>query len=450
MNTLIYKETNFKIKISYNHDTTYHQNNEVLQNIKNNQNLSVIQLQKPPPLPLTIPPPTTKSPENAFPDRSALTLDLKKNNNESVLKSILHKPPSFEVTELLTEPTVLNPESRKPTILQSINSNEQLDQLIVQDLKASPKSIYERLKFLKNKDSLNKNNYKEKSSLEPPVITEMDRSPVSSRRSAFLDTTNIPNNQLKTMSTESNVETASNKIAINDFLKSNDNMSLKSDNSLLNSTSLGNSEEEHVSESSSNFDETKNTNDAGGPSSNSKRLNTNVKKVYRKFQKKSPTGSYISPSNVKKKQQMHFHNRIVSDFEIEDQTIFNEDDNDSLSSTGVCAETLMVGSSQKGSQLTLTNRSISNFKFKRKRSFEDKKSNEDVRNSSLALEKQLSVSGSQIDSAGMSKQNLENFNLTGGDRQQEIPTDIYNASSSDIDPDDNILKNLLVKNANIL
>ncbi len=147
---------------------------------------------------------------------------------------------------------------------------------------------------------------------------------------------------------------------------------------------------------------------------------------------------------------MHFHNRIVSDFEIEDQTIFNEDDNDSLSSTGVCAETLMVGSSQKGSQLTLTNRSISNFKFKRKRSFEDKKSNEDVRNSSLALEKQLSVSGSQIDSAGMSKQNLENFNLTGGDRQQEIPTDIYNASSSDIDPDDNILKNLLVKNANIL
>ncbi len=414
-------------------------NYDLIKTTQNNQSLLVIQHQKPPPLPSTIPPPAVRSLGNSFPDRSSLTLDLKSNNNATILKPLFHRQSSFEITELQSEPTVLNPESKKPFTsvdFKPVNdrNSEQLDQLIVQELKASPKGIYERLKYLKSKHCSSK---QAKHCSELPIITVMDRSPIIVRRPVFLDNTSICIIPLSKSDQKVNISKTS------PVKNSTDDLSSKSENSVfrVNLASLDDSVLEDVTKSSSEFSENNKLGDLKDSPSGLKCSKKSVKKIYRKFQKKSPTGSSNSTLYNRKKHQAILQNQIASDFEIEDRIIFNEDDNDSLSSTGVRAESLNIGSSQKGSQLTLTNRSICNHKVIRKRSFENKKTFDENK----VTEKKSSSSESNLDNREMlikTPNKYESFRSS----HQEMPSNIYNVSSSDIDPDDNMLKNLLVKN----
>jgi len=150
-----------------------------------NQNLISVEQQIPPPLPLTVPPPQPKNKleclnriENSVSlekhintgkdvrfDRSSLKLDLKTNNNNKLKSIHLDKPSAngFIIEELDSEPVVLLAGLDKSTVTRSLNTSEtkkstneidrniKTDQLIVQELKESPKGIYARLKCLKNK-----------------------------------------------------------------------------------------------------------------------------------------------------------------------------------------------------------------------------------------------------------------------------------------------------------
>lgn len=120
--------------------------------------------------------------------------------------------------------------------------------------------------------------------------------------------------------------------------------------------------------------------------------------------------------------------------------IFNENDNDSLSSTGVCTEVI---SSLKGSQATLTNRSIHNLRIKQRNSPDDKDYGE-VEQSSLTLAGKQESFSSHLETVVFDGKK----SIPGFGNQQQMPPDVKDTTSSisDIDPDEDILKNLLVKN----
>lgn len=168
-------------------------NNETNAMIRSNQPLGVMQEQGPPPLPLTVPPPQSKTTEyqnqkekNDYLEkrtkqerlnRTSLTLDLKTNNNIYFNKSKslhINNPAVADsiVDELDSEPLVLAAGSiySSSTIRssKSLNINEtklytrkkernsssnNIEQLIVHELKESPKGIYARLKCLRNNKS---------------------------------------------------------------------------------------------------------------------------------------------------------------------------------------------------------------------------------------------------------------------------------------------------------
>ena len=132
-------------------------------------------------------------------------------------------------------------------------------------------------------------------------------------------------------------------------------------------------------------------------------------------------------------------NCIESDIEIEDDIIFGNDDNDSLSSAGICHATTI----SKGSHSTLVinsnnTKSIGNMLV----------TIEDVEHrvsSSHMLARPRSLSNTHylVEPAGQLKLSSSMDNNCMRLARLEPATSI-----SDIDPDENILKNLLIKNAN--
>ena len=115
--------------------------------------------------------------------------------------------------------------------------------------------------------------------------------------------------------------------------------------------------------------------------------------------------------------------------------IFNDDDNDSISSNGLCNEALK---SQKGSQGTLTNRSFVNLRSKKISSLEDDSTEDKIPN--VDKQKILADSPKDKDTARVLANSSNHLRSTP-------PTARINMdlSISDIDPDDNILKNMLIK-----
>ena len=184
---------NEKIAINNQADDEYFLNTQETNSIiKNSQNLTAMQLQRPPPLPLTVPPPQKdnlekinstelqleSAPSDPLLDRAALSLDLRKNytTTSTKPKSIIiprnREKEDFTIYELDSEPKKLKPgllidssniihSSKSLNIMETVstnvdkfnmnNSNNNIEQLIVQELKESPKSIYSRLKSLRNR-----------------------------------------------------------------------------------------------------------------------------------------------------------------------------------------------------------------------------------------------------------------------------------------------------------
>lgn len=138
-------------------------------------------LQKPPPLPLTVPPQTAKQIPNsnfnqsfhqepAKYDRTSLKLNLKHSHSPEVAfkpKSILQtrSKPDFIINELDEEPNFkfgIPSSIRSSKSLNTVDqenlyhnrqnkSNGNIEQLIVQELKESPKGIHARFKYLPRK-----------------------------------------------------------------------------------------------------------------------------------------------------------------------------------------------------------------------------------------------------------------------------------------------------------
>ena len=136
-------------------------------------------------------------------------------------------------------------------------------------------------------------------------------------------------------------------------------------------------------------------------------------------------------SDPKKKIKTKIKNRVQSDFEIEENMIFNDDDNDSISSYGLCNEALK---SQIGSQGTLTNRSFSNLRTIKRPSLEEEDGESKSRQNALVDNPRCKDTTTMLTSAV-------------NQLRSSAPTARinFNSSISDIDPDDNILKNILIK-----
>ena len=139
-----------------------------------------------------------------------------------------------------------------------------------------------------------------------------------------------------------------------------------------------------------------------------------------------------------KRRQSLSKNCIESDIEIEDDIIFGNDDNDSLSSAGICHAT----TTSKGSHSTLVisnqNKSITNLPPVNIQDIER------VRSSQILVRpRSLSNTHYLAEPVGPLKLSSSMDNNCMRLARLEPATSI-----SDIDPDENILKNLLIKNAN--
>lgn len=136
-------------------------------------------------------------------------------------------------------------------------------------------------------------------------------------------------------------------------------------------------------------------------------------------------------SDPTKKIKTKIKNRVQSDFEIEENMIFNDDDNDSISSYGLCNEALI---SQIGSQGTLTNRSLSNLRTMKRPYLEEDDGESKSRQKALVDNPRCTDTTKMLTSAV-------------NQLRSSAPTARinFNSSISDIDPDDSILKNILIK-----
>lgn len=321
-------------------------------------------------------------------------------------------------------------------------SDEEPDQLIVEELKESPKSTYSR--YFSN-TRLNRSSFKEKS-CSPIDIIEIDQSPKTSRLNYLLySRQNLTDNKTEPK-IDKNIPSSANDNKKESVCRK------EAESSLSETKSLSSESYEHLtvnditsnrSTSISSLNETLKSkkNSQLVVKLRKKNLNQNkrVKKSSKTFSVIGSGSSYDNtirssnpkvsspikkPRSTSKLRLISLNkNKISSDIDIEDDLIFN-DDTDSLSSAGVsCTPTSATPKPLVNeSQHTLVNSSCK------------LKSNSDSENTQQPQAKTPNASmktsfsaDTQIKLAKLSSNNTNSCSI------------------SDIDPDDNILNNLLVK-----
>ena len=275
--------------------------------------------------------------------------------------------------------------------------DSQIEQLVVEDLKESPKNVYSRLNVLARLAQANK--FKAMSQSQPLSVKD-DSSQTQ---------------DLKKMSRRSS-SSSGNSTTQNEY-----------DDNTHDEESTANDEPRHVKTSVSFGQQPKKSNlfSAAFSSSNSqsnigtkKHLPTTVATHHRRHAKKQRA----------KILQMSKKSNSISDIEVEDDLMFDvDDDNDSLSSTiGLSQHTLVFGGTTSNTMST---------------------------KSKHVLEKE--ESGTQLGSQPSSGDDCTSHGAATTSQQQInhekfVKTSAslakITSSMSDIDPDENILKNLLIKN----
>lgn len=302
----------------------------------------------------------------------------------------------------------------EPVIIRA--SDDEPDQLIVEELKESPKSIYSR--YFSNKQS--RVNLTEKENSYSPInIIDIDQSPKTSRlnyllysRQSLQEKPKSSNEMKETGSINSSLSETNNTSSDSYERFSTNDVSSTSISSLneitnYNKSGLFRAKKKILNQPKRFKRMKKNLSAIGSVSSqnhfeNSKSSNLKLHSSPTNKSRSSGVGSNIRLIALHK-------NKISSDIEIEDDLIFN-DDTDSLSSAGVICSPASSLKNNNGSQKTLVNanKSISD--------------NEQLLNNRVDLLK------------------------TSYSADNQIKIVKLNASSiSDIDPDDNILNSLLVK-----
>ena len=376
--------------------------------------------------------------------------------NRSALKLYLNKDTQFAPHKETDLDEMIHNSINKNDLPKNNPKKAQFEQLVVQELKESPKSIYSRLQTLARIGKFNKSHKSGIKNLKSDsdnsaVIIDLDR-PIN-RIGNFRPTSRSPS-------------PISNEENTNENKKENDkNISPSSSNKQLNqdesssscSYGITNTSSNRTSQNSSiisldgierdetskqkpmnlickvtkNFKMSKNDKkkakktaqqvlSSSSPTQNSA---VTVIEVTKSKVKRANKSSNSLNSNGSKSRALPFSkSKLLSEIELEEDMIFNDGD-DSLSSTGICA----TGKINATSQHTLVN-AISTKSL-----------------TSSLDEKQRPPLISQLPDRNSFIGSLSSDTHL---KMAKINPNLINSSSlSDIDPDDNILKNLLVKSS---
>lgn len=412
-----------------------------------------------------------------LPNRSNLTLNLSPVLvvNELGLKEKNFKP----ITRLAVSKT-----NSSFNELKNINSDyEQIEQLVVQDLSESPTNFYSKFRIAQ--ESKVKLEKKETSGLDNVLASKIE---------AFVNNI-ITNSASKKL--EEDVTSVTNSLTsdIDETPKNTETKSveLKADEKEI----YKNSKKKRVmdtDDTQNDYDDDYST-DITTDNAENKLIpnksspNRGVKKKKQHGQHylksshrtvpfsssqllKSPDTSSFNDLNKKAKLLTLSKNVSASDIEIEDDFIFNDGD-DSLSSTGIC-----VGASQH-TLVNQLNHSLSNSKrcsdLDSSRNEEDSVGNLlnrhnfrliDDTNNENSLSTPTNVENEKannqpqqsqqlpqqtVESKSMHQASTSNYLLSEQSKLTKLNSKLISSSSmSDIDPDENILKNLLIKNKIII